>query len=218
MTESEQSAPQEVRNENPAVEAARGAVRKVLEGNDAFTKMRDKLSVKDKNLNISVYKKWMMATDAYIGQMTKADRDKLSTKLYRVKMSLVAAGVHTSAGLIDTTIRVASWPGRVLGKAIGLGLMPFTGGASLGVYGFFKGADVVTKAGLVRTYEMQAAEKQMAKKIVGYKAKEAVVIAGHAVKNVGSITKGILEGFAYPDGKPKPPTFGEKIKNVFRKS
>ncbi|MEK7577720.1 MAG: hypothetical protein AAB492_03860 [Patescibacteria group bacterium] len=215
---SEQPTPQEVKYENPAVEAARGAVRKVLEGNDAFTKMRDKLSVKDKNLRISVYKKWMMATDAYIGQMTKADRDKLSTKLYRVKSSLVAAGVHASAGLIDTTIRIATWPGRVLGKTIGLGMIPFSGGTSIGVYGFFKGLDVVTKAGIVRTYEAQAAEKFMAKKIVGYKAKEAVVIAGSAVKNVGSITKGILEGFAYPDGKPKPPTFGEKIKNVFRKS
>lgn len=214
---SEQSMSQEVRNENPVVGAARGAVRKVLEGNDAFSKMRDKLSVKDKG-GYSVYRKWMLATDAYIGQMTKADRDKLSTKFYRLKMSLMATGVQMSAGLIDTTIRVASWPGRVLGKITGLGLLPFTGGASLGVYGFFKGADIVTKAGIVRSYELKAAEKYAVKKIAGYKAKEAVVIAENAVKNVGSITKGILEGFAYPDGKPKPPTFGEKLKNVFRKS
>ncbi len=207
MSEGEQTAPQEVKQPSRVVEAARKAVRTGLETSEDFKKMRNELDVKkmEKTLEGSTYRSWMNATDRVIGAMTQTDRDKLSTKLYKIKNTIVAAGVHVAAGAIDTTIRVLTWPGRTVGKIAGLAMAPFTGGATAGIYVFMKGLDIVTSKGPVRTYETWKAAKHAEKKILKYKVAESALLAKGGAQVIGEKTKQIIEGFAYPEGKPPKP-------------
>ena len=149
MSETEQPTPQEVKYENPVVGAARAGVRAALEANEAVKNVRAgmevKQHVKDITKRPNVYRAWMDSTDRVVGAMTKVDQNKLSTQLYKMKMGLLGAGLEASTWLIDTTIRVASWPGRVMIKGIGLGLGPFTAGASLELYLWGKAIDVGAK-------------------------------------------------------------------------
>jgi len=137
MSESEQPAPREVRVENPVVGAARGAVRTALETNEKVNEWRDSLTVKDK----SVYRAWIDATDNYVNTMTETDRNRLSTKLYKMKNYLVAGALGVSSWTIDTTINLASKGLKIAGiaavGAIALPAVPFSFGlvgAGLGLY------------------------------------------------------------------------------------
>ncbi len=223
MSETEQPTPQEVKYENPVVGAARAGVRAALEANEAVKNVRAgmevKQHVKDITKRPNVYRAWMDSTDRVVGAMTKVDQNKLSTQLYKMKMGLLGAGLEASTWLIDTTIRVASWPGRVMIKGIGLGLGPFTAGASLELYLWGKAIDVGAKRGVFSTIEQTRAALDANKKIKRYHIAEASQWIKQSGKNVKELTTNILTGFAYPEGKPIPPpkTFGEKIKHAFHK-
>ncbi len=205
MSEAEQPTPQEVKAENPVVGAARAAVRTALETSDAVKDFRDGIEMKKNDIidRPNVYKAWTGAMENVVNNMTKVDQQKFSTKMYEAKMKLVAAGVHVGAWAIDTTVRVASWPIRAGVKTLSLAMAPFTGGATLETYLLAKGADLAVKRGVVATYEQGRAKAHEAWHIRKYQMAEAVTWVKDGGKNAAKISKDILTGFAYPDGKPQ---------------
>ncbi len=218
----EQPIPQEARRESRVVSAARAGVRTALETSEAIQDVRAGMEIKQHVKGITerpnVYRAWMDATDKVVGAMTRVDQKKLSTKLYKLKMGMMASGLEVSTWTLDSATRMLSWPVRVLTKVAGLVLLPFTGGASLEVYVFGKAMDVAAKRGTFSTWERARARKDAQKKLQRYHIAEAGQWVKKGVKNTQEITKNILVGFAYPEGKPVPPpkTFGEKIKRVFK--
>ena len=215
MSEAEQPTPQEVKAENPVVGAARAAVRTALETSDAVKDFRDGMEVKKNDIidRPNVYKAWTGAMENVVNNMTKTDQQKFSTKMYEAKMKLVGAGVHVGSWAVDTTVRVASWPLRTAFKVIGVGLAPFTGGSTLEMYLAGKGMDLAVKRGVVATYEQGRAKAHEAWQIRKYQVAEAATWIKDSGKNAAQLSKNILTGFAYPDGKPvkEKPGFFKRV-------
>lgn len=182
MTEGEQQVPQEeVRKENPVVGAARAAARGVIETDESIKAWRDTLTVKDK----SVYRAWIEATDNYINSMTETDRNKLSTKMLRLKNYLGAAVLGVSSWTIDNVVNLASKGLKIAGVAavgaIALPAIPFSWGlvgAGLGLYAaggigeaFHKGR-VVDKLKTMRLLKLTPGGKWLVKLSPGLSAVE----------------------------------------------
>lgn len=187
---------------NPVVEAARKAVRGGLETNEAWRKYRDTLNVKTEGK--SVYRAWVDAADKVVGAMTKADQEKFSTKLYQVKMRVLAAALQIPSAVIDTTFNVLSWIPR---KGLMLAGMltspiPFVGGTLFATGVALEGITRVGTRGLITPF----AEPHANRRILRYKIAEARLAAKAGGDFIGNSVKQIVTGFAYPEGKPvKPP-------------
>lgn len=211
MTEGEQVSPQEARVENPVVGAARGAVRKALETNENFRNWRDNIKVKDRKPK-SVYRAWMDAADRVVNNMTAADRGKLSTKMYEMKMRLAAATFGVVSPVLDLSVNVLSFIPRKAVAALGWVTMLGNVPTGLVFVGAAKAMDKIVDAGVTRVPGINLAEQHALKRTVRYKVAEAITVAKQGKDFVGQTAKNILTGFAYPDGKPQPekPSFWKK--------
>ena len=194
--------PVQVEKKHPAVEAARGAIRKTLEANDSYQNWRKDLRVKDGKGFFRVYNTWDEARKHVVSVMTEADRNSLSTKLYELKMKIAGGAFFAT----DLALKVVSKAFMLGGTGLAI-VSPFFPGA--GLIGVAAGAGVAAGGWgteqLRRYAEFQGnmrAREHVLLKSVRYKAREAGVTVAKAPELVGRIAKGILTDFAYPEGKP----------------
>lgn len=201
---------------NPVVEGARKAVRGALETNKAWRDYRDTLHVKTEKK--SVYRAWADAADNVVGSMTKADQEKIGTKLYEVKMRLAAGAFFMASTPLDIAVNVLSWiprKGLILGGAgvVGFGALigagPIVGGPIMavgaGLAGVGRTMDIAVEGGLTRKIGLRFAKYHEQKRIWKYNIGEAKMAMKHGGELVKERMKQIVEGFAYPEGKPVNP-------------
>lgn len=206
---SEMPIPQEVvEPENPVVKAARAGVRGALETNKAWRDYRDTLHVKTEKK--SVYRAWVDAADNVVGSMTKADQEKTGTKLYEVKMRLAAGAFFMASTPLDIAVNVLSWIPRK-GLMVAGGIMTMIDpplGMPVLVSGY--AMERAVAGGFTRKIGIEFAKMHTANRVLKYKVgetKEAVKLGREFMKEqVNGRVRQIVEGFAYPEGKPvKPP-------------
>lgn len=191
----------EVEEKNPVVEAARKGVRGALETNKAWRDYRDSLHVPIERK--SVYRAWVDASDKVVSAMTKVDQESLGTKLYEMRMRVMAGALQISSAGVDAAFNAITWIPRKA-MIVGGSLLSFAPPGQLMLLGGL-GLETMARGGS-RGLTIRGAERHAQNRIWRYKMSEAAMTAKQGGAFIGERVKQMVEGFAYPEGKPvKPP-------------